>query len=288
MKKKHEIELTKADIRNELTAILLEIDRVAKIIGIKYFLYAGTLLGAVRHKGFIPWDDDVDICIERSEYEKLLSEFNNLANPKFKLISPYTERNYLWGYAKVINTETTLIENRLKPPFEYGLFVDIFPFDYVQISSEKEKLAIQDNLLLFNRRQMITDFRYAPLQWKICNFWNLVIYKGKNRFSYLFKDAAENNIEFNEYQKSLSPKEKNADSILVAFGLEPQIDRLLFNAKWYEEAIELDFEGHKLMAPIGYDEILTTAYGDYMQLPPENKRHGEHYPKVTWKLTNES
>ena len=281
---KKNIELTKADIKKELLEILLEIDRITKQLKIKYFLYAGTLLGAARHKGFIPWDDDVDISMERSEYEILLAKFNTLANPKFKLISPYTEKNYLWGYAKVINTETSLIENRLKPPFEYGLFVDIFPFDYISINSEEEKNKIQNNLLLFNRRQMITDFRYAPLKWKICNLWNLIIYKGKNRFSYLWKDASDNNIEFNNYQKSLSKKDEYHNLILVAFGLEPKIDRLLFKTEWYKDTIELDFEGYKLQAPVFYDDILRASYGDYMQLPPENKRKGEHFLKVTWNI----
>ncbi len=265
-----------------MLSVLVEIDRVAKLLGLRYFLFAGTLLGAVRHKGFIPWDDDVDISMMRKDYEIFLSEFNKHANPRFRLISPYTEKNYLWGYAKVINLDTSLHEKSLVPPFAYGLFVDVFPLDYVELSSEQEKQALQDQLILFNRRQMITDIRYAPGIWKFGNLWNLIIYKGKHRFSYLFRDAALNNIEFDRFQKNLS-EGKETDLLLVAFGPEPnQIDKLLYKKEWYDKVIELEFEGHYFMAPAAYDAMLTNVYGDYMTPPPEKDRKGGHLKGVRY------
>lgn len=274
-------ELSTKEIRSELLSIMIEIDKVCKILGLQYYLFAGTLLGAVRHKGFIPWDDDVDIAMKRHDYDAFIKEFNNHADSKFKLISPYSCKNYLWGYAKVIDLNTTLHENSLNPPFPYGLFVDVFPLDYVEINSEGEKKKLQEDLLLYNRRQMITDLRYAPWNTKICNLWNLIIYKGKNRFSYLFKSAELNNIEFDTFQKNLS-NGKVTNKLLAAFGPEPQIDKLLYETAWYEKTVGLTFEGYDFMAPAAYHQILSNVYGDYMTPPPENKRKGEHFKKVRW------
>ena len=273
--------LSNKEIKAEMLSVLVEIDRVCKLLNIKYFLFAGTLLGAVRHKGFIPWDDDVDIALLREDYEILLKEFNNYSKPEFRLISPYSDENYLWGYIKVINLKTTLHERSLVPPFRYGLFVDVFPLDYVDIKTAEDKQKLQDELILFNRRQMITDFRYAPLIWKIGNIWNLIIYKGKNRFSYLFRKAALNNIDFDNFQKKLSGG-KVTDTLLAAFGPEPEVDKLLYKTKWYSSVIELEFEGYKFMAPAAYHEILSNVYGDYMTPPPKNKQKGEHLRNVRW------
>lgn len=273
--------LSNKEIKAELLSVLIEIDRVCRNLGIKYFLFAGTLLGAVRHKGFIPWDDDVDIAMTRHDYEIFLAKFNEVCYPQFRLISPYSDENYLWGYIKVINLKTSLHERSLIPPFRYGLFVDVFPLDYVKINSEQDKQKLQEELILFNRRQMITNIRYAPSFWKFGNLWNLIIYKGTHRFSYLFRKAAKNNIDFDNFQKNLSNGEKT-DTLLAAFGPEPQVEKLLYKTEWYSDVIELEFEGHEFMAPAEYHKILSSVYGDYMTPPPENKRKGEHLKMVKW------
>lgn len=275
-------QLSMQEVRVSCLDMLEEIHRVSKILGIRYFLAWGTLLGAVRHKGFIPWDDDVDICMLRKEYETLVSKFNGLANPRYRLICAENTKNYLWAYAKVIDVKTSLKEFRLVPEFDYGLFIDIFPLDYVSFSGEEEKEKLQEQLILFNRRQMITDFRYAPWRWKICNFWNFIIYKGRKRFSYFFADASINNIECNRFLSKLSKGEKT-DTLLATFGHEPEIDKLIFKSEWYANSIEWDFEDRKFMIPSEYDVILRTTYGDYMKLPSESKRKGEHFKSVCWR-----
>ena len=275
-------QLSTQEIRISCLDMLEEIHRISKLLGLRYFLGWGTLLGAVRHKGFIPWDDDIDICMLRKEYEILVSKFNDLANPRYRLICAENTKNYLWAYAKVIDVKTSLKEFRLIPEFDYGLFVDIFPLDYVSISGEDEKRKLQKQLILFNRRQMITAIRYAPWRWKICNFWNFIIYKGRKRFSYFFADASSNNIKCDRFLSNLSNGEKT-DMLLATFSQEPKIDKLLFRSEWYSDAIEWDFEGRRFMVPSEYDAILRTMYGNYMKLPPENKRKGEHFKSVRWR-----
>ena len=276
--------LSKNEIRESLVAIMEEIDRVAKLLGIRYFLYAGTLLGAIRHKGFIPWDDDVDLSLFREDYEKLIENFNNVAQPRYRLIYFTNTKEYLWNFAKVIDLKTCLKEYTLNPPFDYGLYVDLFPMDYFDFKSSEEKRIFRDNIIRFNRAQMITNFKYAPNVRKFYNLWVMMHYKWGHRFSYLFANPVVNLKKWDDYVKNYSHGQIT-DYVLAVFALVPTEKRVNepFRAEWFSETIDVEFEGRMFPIPKGYDKILEISYGDYMQLPPENERKGEHYKSVTWR-----
>lgn len=276
--------LSKDEIRESLVAIMEEIDRVAKLLGIRYFMHAGTLLGAIRHKGFIPWDDDVDLAIFRDDYEKLVENFNNLANPRYRLIYFTNTREYLWNFAKVIDLKTCLKEYTLNPPFDYGLYVDLFALDYFDFKSSEEKVNFRDNIIRFNRAQMITNFRYAPHVRKFYNLWIMMHYKWGHRFSYLFADPVVNLKKWDDYVRYYSHGQVT-DHVLAVFAPipTPKMVNVPFKAEWFSESIDVEFEGRMFPVPKGYDSILKILYGDYMQLPPENKRKGEHFKSVTWR-----
>ena len=276
--------LSKDEIRSSLLAIMVEIDRVAKLLGLNYFLYAGTLLGAVRHKGFIPWDDDVDLCMIRKDYEKLIGNFNSYADSRYKLIHFTNTDNYVWSFAKVIDTYTDLKEYTLNPPCEYGLYVDVFVLDYVEFQSNTEKQEYERRIRNFNRAQMITNFRFAPNVRKFYNLWIMLHYKGGHRFRYLFADPVENLKKWDSYVRSFS-KEEKTENMLPVFATLPsrRIMDNMYKSEWFSSSIMLDFEGYSFPAPSGYKEMLEVLYGNYMQLPPEKERKGDHFKSVVWR-----
>lgn len=276
--------LTTDEIRSCLLGIMSEIDRVSKLLGLNYFLYAGTLLGAVRHKGFIPWDDDVDLCMLRKEYEIFIAKFNLYSNQRYKLIHFSNTRNYVWPFAKVIDTYTDLREYTLNPPCMYGLYVDIFVLDYVSFQSEEIKKEYIKNIRNFNRAQMITNFRFAPHVRKFYNLWIMLNFKGKHRFSYLFADPVINLTRWNDYIQRFSGIEE-AENLLPVFATLPSKRILdnMFKTKWFLNPIKLEFEGLYFSAPSDYVDMLKVLYGNYMQLPPENERKGDHFKSVVWR-----
>lgn len=138
--------------------ILDSIDDFCKKNGIQYFLFSGTLIGAVRHKGYIPWDDDVDICMKRKDYDRFFSEFNQQRRDTLKAISAEIEKNYYLASGKVIDT-ATVIEEENNCAMPIGVYVDIFPMDNLPADDKKlEKLNHRidwnDNIKLANLKNV--------------------------------------------------------------------------------------------------------------------------------------
>ena len=124
-------ELSLEEKKKILVSILSEVHNFCDENNLKYFLPGGTLIGAVRHKGFIPWDDDIDIYMPRNDYEKFLCEFNK-ESERYQVISLKTDGYYL-PFGKVIDTKTVLIEN-VDSDYKMGIYLDIFPLDNLSIT----------------------------------------------------------------------------------------------------------------------------------------------------------
>ena len=122
-----------------LLDLLIELDEVCTRNNLRYFILGGTLLGAVRHKGFIPWDDDIDVCMPREEYEKLLKLQNEFKHPYF-LQTPYTDPNFFWSSTKLRNSNTTQIVDMFKyQGFNQGICITIFPLDKWKMEGAQER-----------------------------------------------------------------------------------------------------------------------------------------------------
>ena len=116
------------ELRQIQMGILDEVHQYSEAHGLRYFLSSGTLIGAVRHKGYIPWDDDIDVYMPRKDYERFLREFKG--NEQYKLLNPAKEPHYYYTFAKVIDLRTRMVEDETEG-FEIGVYMDIFPVDYV-------------------------------------------------------------------------------------------------------------------------------------------------------------
>lgn len=248
--------------------LLIELDRVCRKHGINYVISCGSLLGAVRHKGYIPWDDDADIAMTREDYEKFKCVTSDL-NPQICFFQDHTtDREYRWGYGKLRRTGTKFIRAGQEHIYcKTGVFIDIFPLD-----------DVPQNTLC----QMLQDFHCFCLR-KI--LWSEVgKYQAKGFWKIWFSLLSHISVDW--VYKQLKPyvnKSNNRTDNYVRVLLFPSFGKLYrkaplklrygFPKKWLLERAEYEFEGHMLYGIKDYNSFLSFMYGDYMKLPPENKRN---------------
>ena len=252
------------EIKNILLNMLDKFILICKEHNLKYTLLGGSVLGAIRHGGIIPWDDDIDIGMPRADYEKLLSIAEKVFGTKYKLVSIYNDENYVYPFAKLIDNETTLIEFK---DFFYlgGIYIDIFPLDGIPKNKDK-------------RVKRIWKIRYAAT--------NLILSKYSSNYNkqYFFRCLVYK-IVFRNFNYTL----KVCDKLSRKYPYNSQYNIANYFGAWKEKEIsdyswfnplkEYSFEGRKVWGPNNYDAYLTKLYGDYMTPPPIEKRksHHSHY-----------
>lgn len=254
--------------------ILNEFDKVCKKLDIDYSLSSGTLIGAVRHSGFIPWDDDVDVAMLREDYDKFVEEGQALL-PENLFIQTYeTDKKYPFTWAKVRDLSTVLIENSTQAiKMKNGAFIDVFPID--RISSNRVYRWIDNQLLVF-----ILAIKYSyTVEWiknsrsrlrKIVRTLLFPLSKiiGTQKLSRLETFIRnKNNKESNEFTYGTAgydtPPNQLTDAMLMPVSIF-----------YFHENIM--FENREFRAIKNRDEYLTITYGEYMKLPPNEKRKPHH------------
>lgn len=241
--------------------MLLELDRICRKHNLKYFLAYGTLLGAIRHKGFIPWDDDADVIMPRDDYEKFIQLQDEFRNPLF-LQTPYTDPEYFVSHSRIRNSNTTAISPIMKyQKMNQGIFIDIFPLDHVVMDGAQER---------FNQIQLLNIANGTYM--RRCN--PELDEKNRKRVAEYHRNPMEDYEQIHKIASQFNtlPTEKLAVTVCTMDALEHN----LWDVVDYENVIEWEYEGHKLFIPAAYDKVLKGAYGDYMQLPPVEKRGMQH------------
>ena len=255
--------------------ILLEVDRICRENGIKYLMDSGTLLGAVRHKGFIPWDDDIDIAMTRENFERFKKTAPSELPHEMELILPDEYRNGKAFYdftPRIIYLKSRRHSDSDEMRFYDGklnhLWVDIFILDNISDS------AVKDKLTRF-KQKVIYGFA-MPKRYKL----DMSKYKGIDRLKVSVLAAMGRCIDMRSIfkkQEALSIKYNSLKTRSMYYSnYQPDYLHDTVKREWSEEITELSFEGHMLMAPAGYDEVLKEIYGDYMQLPPIESRVPSH------------
>lgn len=258
---KYEIDFDKLK-KKELEILKSFID-VCKKMNLTYFIAYGTAIGAVRHKGFIPWDDDIDVCMPRSDYEIFIKNAKNFLDEKYFIQTIQTDPLYALNFAKLRDSSTTLVEKHvIDIDINHGVFIDIFPLDgYKKGENKILDLRITSNPIFAQEdKNKITN--------TINSFNQKLVYK--------IAETIPNKLK-TDLSKLALPKNvlsyENAEYVAClvdSFYIIP-IKKEIFG-----KGTTLKFEGLDVNLPENYDAYLKSIYGDYMKLPPKEQRKNHH------------
>lgn len=279
------------DIKKEWNATILDIlkafMKICKDNGLTYYCCAGTAIGAVRHHGIIPWDDDIDVIMPRPDYDRLLEIAKTTDFGKYEIITPYDDDTYPLYFSKLSNRNTTLIEDR-QIPCVIGLYVDIFPLDATDDDVAKAKQLKYRYTKIINRLNAVsthnTFSEYLSLLKKKEEWGRFAI----KTLAFFCRSAVRRHLirqmdrlsHLYDYDKA-----KNVQVYTGSYG-----HREVFPKAWLGKGKEFPFEDTTVLLPECYDEYLRHFFNDYMQFPPVEQRiekHNRAYLNIHKKETRE-
>lgn len=253
----HEIELE----------IIKDIDRVCRENNIRYTIIGGTLIGAVRHKGFIPWDDDIDIAMPREDYERFIEIYNLNKKDQFSIFEKKINDDYYYPFMKISDNRTYLREKNYKEIKNLGANLDIFPIDKISsanldIKLKKIEFYYKGLSKCFSEQEKVTPSVLKRFLKNIIFFRNYKFYLNK--------------IE------KLSTKENKKNCAFAGVLVSGTGKKDIFPAEIFNEYTDLQFDNIKLMAVKNYEKFLKHRFGDYMKLPPKEQQIA-HLNEIYWK-----
>lgn len=268
-------QLTLKEIQLASLEVLKRVTDICEKENLRYYLAYGTLIGAIRHKGFIPWDDDIDIVMPRPDYDQLLKYMENNKNKlgHLQLFTHKNNKSYPYAIARVSDNRYRIKMDNEKY-YGLGVFIDIYPMD--GLGNNKRKAG-----RLCVKGQLLSSFCYQATRQRFA----VEITKGKlKRFLKIFVYILAKCVGKEYFQNKL---EKLGD--LGSYDESKYVGCVVWNScgaeivqkrQWFDEYLMLPFDKYEFRAPKGYDEILKLFYGDYMEFPPENERIPHHFYKM--------
>ena len=260
---KQKKEVTPEQVKAIAYDILVDVADFCERNRLQYSLACGTALGAIRHGGFIPWDDDVDICMPRPDYERFLDMY---ISERYALYDTRYQKNYPYPFAKVCDPRTVLIDD-IEDPCKFGVYIDVFPIDGLpdgELQQKKYMKKLGRMLRVLSWKRMLKDKKMDILHKLILLAAKSVLHIVPIRF---LLQNLERTVQKYSYTKSdyvghvVSPAPWGSD-------IKPKVV--------FENPVRHVFEDREFFVPGDADKYLTLEYGDYMQLPPEEKRVAKH------------
>jgi lipopolysaccharide cholinephosphotransferase len=258
-------ELSLRELRDVELNLLNVFDAFCKKNNITYFISNGTLLGTVKYKGFIPWDDDIDVILPRADYDKLLRIFDD--SERYRLFAFERNDKYLYPFAKLCDMATKKVEQGVDNGVDLGIDIDIFALDLWNSDIKKAKReAKYINRQIFFLGLSKADKAYSRTVLKRIVKSILMVYA---------KAMGSKHFIRNINLKSICENRKNSKYVgcksWCIYG-----EREIIPSKAFSNTVEMEFEGKKIPAPIGYDTYLSSLYGDYKNDPPKDKQITHH------------
>lgn len=270
-------EVSLEDMKKLELAILKEVDSICRANNFRYSIIGGTLLGAVRHHGFIPWDDDVDLVMPRPDFDRLVAYCKkNKTNFELKCIQ--TDHRYGSLHAKACDRSTILVDENVGNRWncEFGVFIDIFPLDGLGNTREKALKNFRKGTF---KRELLVAANWKKYFRSRTHAW----YYEPVRFGmYVISRKVSNYKLITDIEKEL--RKIPFDLVKYCAPMSGSYrEREIMPTKFYNNTIELEFEDTKFLAIRDYDKYLSSVYGNYMELPPVEKRKTHHTFTPYWK-----
>ncbi|WP_125583368.1 LicD family protein [Levilactobacillus cerevisiae] len=249
---------------------LTQFNQLCQQLKLPYFLMGGSLLGAIRHQGFIPWDDDVDVGLLRTDYDRFLAAAPALlTGTHYFLQTPASDENYALSYAKLLDRNTYIEEKRNVNNARKGIFIDIFPLDRIpddEVAQREQltKFQLLNTRILLQLRYHLVDNPLRKLQSPL----------KPEQVTAVNALKAQRETDMTQYQAD--------DSLSQVKNLASQYayEKEIYSVTELTDLIDVPFEQLTVQAPKNYAKILERLYGDYRQLPPENQRTEKHLDLV--------
>ncbi|MBO4688974.1 MAG: LicD family protein [Clostridiales bacterium] len=264
-------ELSLSEIHEIELQLLLKFDQICRIHGWRYSLGGGTLLGAIRHKGFIPWDDDVDVMMPRPDYDAFI-RFCAQEDTGFTLLDYHYTEGYDDLFSKIFDPATKVVDEAISVPYDIGISIDVFPLEGLG-NSEKEALKIFRKTSF--KRELLNATRWKKY---FRSKTHSILVEPIRLMLFVMSRFANPRklIEKIDRENLKHPFEGAAYAGCVCGSYR---EAEIMTQDTFTNYIELDFEGHSFLGIKNYDAYLTKHYNHYMELPPENKRQAHHTAK---------
>lgn len=269
----NDIEIDVKKIQKLELEILLEFDRICRENDIKYQLFAGTLLGAYRHKGFIPWDDDIDVCLLREDYNRLIEVCKKSLDTNYFIQTYDTDINFIRQFAKIRKNNTVYREKVTKDiNMHHGIFIDIFPLDKIQPDNIVGKFHL--SLVYFLGRINLTRSKYlcSEIDNRVLRYISLIMH---------YTLRALPSSWFNRLQKKTCCIFNNRENITLRSHLtnghhKNKVNSFAINEKDFYNTTEIEFEGYLFPVSRESKKLLKNVFDDFMKLPPLEKQVSHH------------
>lgn len=258
-------ELTLQEIKDTEVELLKKFHSFCAENHIRYFISHGTLLGAIRYKAFIPWDDDLDVLVPREDYDRLLKLYPD--SERYRLFAFEKDPNYRYPFAKLCDMTTRKIEPGYDNGVELGVDIDVFPLDHWDDDLEKARQEVKRqgrNMAALGLSKLVKPDSLHPAK-RFAKGILMSLCKLRGSAHYIRKIRSEAHKPEQKGSRYMGGKS------WCVYG-----QRDIMPAEIFAEAVELEFEGQMFPAPVGYDAFLTSLYGDYLPEPPVEKRKTHH------------